>query len=108
MTHPFGKSIFIVRCARRAGNDGLSENYHEARDQPCRSDRFSLFVVAGQLGPAMLVYMEAGSCPLLRTPAFVPCCPGVPGWWLLADNVTRPVQIGKEKRQGQNDPAAGS
>jgi hypothetical protein len=26
MTHPFGKSIFIVRCARRAGNDGLYES----------------------------------------------------------------------------------
>jgi len=34
----------------------LYENRHEARDQPCRSDGFSLFVVAGQLGPAMLVY----------------------------------------------------
>jgi hypothetical protein len=36
--------------------DDLSENRHEALGQPCRSDRFSLFVVAGQLGPAMLVY----------------------------------------------------
>jgi hypothetical protein len=37
----------------------------------------------------------------LRASAFIPGRPGVPLWWLLADNVTRPVQIGKEKRQGR-------
>jgi hypothetical protein len=39
-----------------AESPDLSENSHEARDQPCRSDGFSLFVVAGHFGPAMLVY----------------------------------------------------
>jgi len=35
---------------------------------PCRSQGFSLLVVAGQFGPAMLVYLKIVAKPLYRHP----------------------------------------
>ena len=51
-----GHFHFVAAGRIWSSHAGLSENRHEARDQPCRSDGYSLFVVAGQSGPAMLVY----------------------------------------------------
>ncbi len=43
---------------------------------PCRSRRFSLFVVAGQSGPAMLVYPKIASVAVSFQDIFIISC----GW----------------------------